>query len=294
MTFLYPGAEKWISSFHQSLLDQSDKNFNVIAFQDQVSLELFFHPLDLDIEFVAIQDASTPYEVRLKALEHLKKIDNDSLFIFNDIDDQLAPERIKSTKKIFQNEEVKFSFCDLSLMDKDGKIFTRNIWRERTPNTLSYHDFTDWNMIGFGNTAFRGSLIPQELISYIAKVTAGDWFFFYCLLKQSNEKIYFLNEDLVYYRQHDSNDAGLAGIREDRLLIEIKVKIQQFSAISSKYPDSEYGTKLSAYIKLEKFIQNRSNRLIYLAKIKEFVRSDQYWWEHIKTLEEVGLNDDKN
>jgi hypothetical protein len=289
VTFVYSGAEKWLDSYLKSLDGQTDLLFELIVFQDQVDFSKEINTKKFPVHFFSVDSHLDIYAIRLAGLKKLKEIFGDALFIFSDIDDNLNFKRVEITKSCFQTSETLLAFSDITLMDGLGNPSISNLWKDRLDSSVSSSDLQDFNMIGFGSCAMRGSFIPEEIMNYYASVGASDWYLFSCLLRDSKTKAQFIPHDLVLYRQHDENCAGLKQIDEARLLRDVSVKVRHFDALSSRYGEKADIERLDSFRKLEKFIQNIDNRLIYINKLNSAYFSHLFWWEHIKTLNEVGI-----
>jgi hypothetical protein len=290
VTFVYPGAQKWFTSYLSSLDKQTDYNFELVIFQDQEDFSNQIGTKSYRIHYFTVDEKMDLYAIRLQALKILKEKFGNDLFILSDIDDQLALTRVEVTKTYFKDTQTQMGFSDLSLMDEVGKTYLQNIWKNRIRNHVESADLKYGNMIGFGSIALRGSVIPDDILNYHASVLAADWYLFDCLLRDTKIEAIFIPYDLVLYRQHNQNSAGLKNIDESRLLHDVSVKISHFNALYLRYGKKSDLEMLESYRKLEKFIQIIDNRLIYINKLTKSYHPHLFWWEHIKTLNELGIS----
>jgi hypothetical protein len=282
-TFVYPGAEKWTPFWIQSLKAQTDSDFETVVFEDRCNFASHFLSLSKTTteHFDAVQ---TPYEVRISALAFLKKHYPDSLLIFSDIDDLSSRDRVQKSKLFFQNSKAQILIANLSLVDANGTLTSPALWTGRLPKTFDESFILDSNIAGFGNTALLSNAIPADLEPYRASVVAGDWFFFYCLLKDTKLNAQTTDDPLVLYRQHASNEAGISKLTEDRLFHGIEVILAHFNALNKRYPGEGYDLEVKQTNELKDFIQNPENRLKYLSKVNQTKTPHTFWWEDIRPL----------
>jgi len=211
VTFIYPGSEKYFSYFMESLCKQSDTNFDLIVHNDGV--EGIGKYLNLSSFPVRIVESGKKdlFGMRIWTFNYCLKNGYTHL-ILGDSDDYFATNRIEVNKELLIKYDIVVN--DVSLVNSDGVIYESRVFSRRIYHNslISFADITDYNFIGFTNSAF--SIEVLNLIndcSTNSKVV--DWFFFSILLLKGKSMI-FTTDTVSFYRRHESNIAGLRYFNE--------------------------------------------------------------------------------
>lgn len=276
LTTIYPIDDIYVTDFFESLIGQTNSNFDVIIVNDGFSalgkLKNKYNNLNI-IELPAADNIA-------KNRESLVKYAISSGYnyaIFGDIDDYFDSNRIEVSKSLLQS-------CDIVVNDLTS-FSSKNVLVEKfISNRVENHTeiplnfIMDKNIFGLSNTAIKLKGLLSEHISFPSKLIAVDWFFFSNLLL-NNKKAIFTNETLTYYRQHDGNTAGIGTINANTIVRAIKVKLIHYSFM--KENNSEYQILYEQTHKLTDWLSKKEN-------VAEYVQINlknlpvPLWWETTK------------
>jgi len=265
VTYIYPQAVKYFNDLSNSILDQTNQEFDLIVFSDQVSEKEVNKP---KLEFSLIPLEGSILEIRLKSFEILKSYDYDKI-IFIDADDTMTNDRIETVSTLLDNHALVCN--DLNLMDESGHIFKRNIWERRLNIHYKFGNtfIQDKNIVGFGNTGIRKALLNYTL-AFSAKTFAADWFIFYQILKASKCEAIFTSKCQTNYRQHNNNEAGLQPITIERVKHAIEIKKAHYVALC----DLGYNELGKEYQRILKFEETNCFELSL-----NIIPDNLFWWE---------------
>jgi hypothetical protein len=286
VSFLYPGCSEWIAPFFKSLADQSDSAFEITLFADRCDFKAVLPTSTQPVELFHLEQIHTPYQVRLAALTRLKKAYPHDVLVLADIDDLLHPARIAHTRELFDKPGTNLLFCNLLPFDTNGHVNASLSWETPTNPEITATTLFDSNIAGFGNSAIRATIIPDSLESYDFPVIAGDWFFFYCLLKDTSTVAGFHQAPLVWYRQHSSNLAGFKTLTPKQLDRSLKVVLAHFAALFQKYGEPVYDSRMKNLAKLKQRLSAPGARKRYITRMNAKPTKLGYWWSEINIYEE--------
>lgn len=231
--FIYEKASKYFDDLINSINCQSNTNFEVIIFNDDLqepnvrfkNLEVPFRVIDINNE--------TPSGIRFKALKILAELNFDS-YIFQDCDDCLSDNRIDVVKTLLEKHQLVVN--DLDIMNEVSNIIDHKIWRNRfrERQIFTCSEIENYNFVGLGNTS-----LSRNLLKFIPKppngdIIATDWFLFYSILKSSKIEGYFTSECTTIYRQHIDNTIGIARDKEIQKILASKIKHYKLIGLDSK------------------------------------------------------------
>lgn len=191
--------------------------------------------------------------------------------VFSDMDDIMAPDKVKSMSSALSKDKVVFSDVDL-FKDKASRR-TRGYFGKRIPNLVDWRFLLDKNCIGLGSSAIRRSVlfrtnIPKDII-------AVDWFLFVSVLIKRRLKARYLNKGLTYYRQYADNISGIENVTSERILKALSVKKAHYAALSNAFGDITEFKELA--LKCGSLKINNS----YLSKMKEkYSGKKPLWWQY--------------
>jgi hypothetical protein len=279
ITFLYPGAERWLESFLGSIRAQTDPGFSIIFFQDNCDLSPRVQSSEVPFRCIRLDGQLTPNQVRLSALQYLRDLCGDHLLLFADVDDLQHPRRVQTTKSRFSQTQFPIMFSDLDLVDGAGNVLREKIWSNRLGVSVTHEDLLISNCIGFGNSAMVAGAIPKDLPVSSTPVLAPDWFYFYCAMKDLNLTAGFIPEAMTFYRQHSDNQAGLTVLDHSRVDRALDVLESQFMALAERYSDRKYVALREQLTSIKNNMRNSSFRLSYVESLNKNRRSDFFWWE---------------
>jgi hypothetical protein len=200
-TTVYPGVERYLPDWYQSLRCQTDQDFQLWMSLDMLGQERVQELLGggVDAHWVVAPSGATVAQVRQQALARI--VETCSAVVLVDSDDLLEPTRVEAARAGLENSEL--AGCALCLIDQDGNDLgsTFDLPRGFTPDDI----FPRNNVFGFSNSAFRTDLL-RRCLPIPANVVLVDWFL--------ATRAWLLGATLTFdhvsrmaYRQHSRNIA---------------------------------------------------------------------------------------
>ena len=188
--------------------------------------------------------------------------DNIDFVAFCDQDDEWYPDKISKSLAAFKSEEDMLVYCDMNVVDKNGKIISDTFWFNRKNNFTSLQTLLYANTVTGAASIFRANLL-KEILPFPEKIGDAYYDHWVACVALTKGKIQYVNESLYAYYQHGNNAYGIQPfIASYRLFPEISQFLRQI-----KHP-----TILAYEIKV--FLENLDNsyyvyllRLITLTKI---------------------------
>ncbi len=272
--YIYPGIEKYLNDLIRSINNQSNKEFDIIIFNDNANnLNVLFK--DLEIHYSIVGVTGSINQIRFDSLKILRDIKSEYI-IFQDADDFMAENRIEENLKALRNYDLVVN--DLCLVNENSQIMENSYWAKRLGNDFEFDEkfLRDKNIVGLGNTSINKSLLIDPRLSFSPLPLAFDWFLFYQILELNNLKALFITSTTTYYRQHQDNIAGIKKLDFPRLKHILNVKNAHYNALSNIGFDFEK--------ELYQLNQIQVNLIDFLKfdSIKENI--NLLWWEETKNL----------
>ena len=207
VTFLYPGAEKYLNQFIHSLNNQTDNDFDIIVHNDGLkNIDFLFNKLKRPIKFFE-SGCKNLFDIRLQTFKRCKS-EGYKYIIIGDPDDYFENNRISITKGFLKDYNLVVN--DVTLINEFGQIKKEKIFSSRLDNysSIKLKDIINYNFIGFTNSAFLVDLISDDFNISNKNVIAVDWLLFTILLSKKIKAI-FTSDTVSFYRQHQNNIASL-------------------------------------------------------------------------------------
>ena len=284
LSVVYPGAERYISEFLNSLSRQTDKDFSLFLVNDGLgNIQDFLKGLDFDIQI--LEGKGSTAELRKLAIEWAISKEVETI-IFADADDYFSDNRVEVSKRMLNDYDV---VCNEILLIGEnisypipmfGKLF-----EDREEVVCA--DIVKGNCMGLSNTAVHTKNIPSCIKEIPNDIIAFDWALF-ALCLYSGAKSVFTKETKTYYRQHDNNLASPLDFSEDHIMMGVKVKKDHYRVLSSFYDEYVFlaNTFESLSLDLEK---DKALKQRYCQAVKQQGAGNLLWWDPIKSLEDFGL-----
>lgn len=229
--YVYPRIEKYLNDLIRSINNQSNKEFDVIIFNDNAkNLDGLFK--DLEIQYSIVDVTGSINQIRFNSLRIIGALKSEYV-IFQDSDDFMAENRIEENLKALRNHDLVVN--DLSLVNENSQILENSYWAKRLGNDFEFDEkfLRDKNIVGLGNTSIKKSLLMDPRLNFSALPLAFDWFLFYQIFKLNNLKALFITNTTTYYRQHQENIAGIKKLDYPRLKHVLNVKNAHYNALSN-------------------------------------------------------------
>lgn len=263
VTFFYPSITKYLPQFVATLNAQTDLNYTLVVFNDNVNIEFlsdFFE--SLLVEYYVIPVTGNPVEIRVKALEFLQ-IANFDTIIFQDSDDLMTHNRVEVLANLLSKHQ--FVVNDLDIADEDGIVYQSAFWKENFvgKSSFSYLDIFNKNFAGLSNTAVQQSILIGIDFKTRAELNVADWYVFFLMLYRHDCKGIFTSLTKTIYRQHNRNLIGINNGDQEKKEIGGQVKKSQLAALSDKLG-------VEAVLKIKNLYKDHKD-------IKS--KGSLFWWE---------------
>jgi hypothetical protein len=200
---VYPGVEPFLADWYQSVLAQTDPNFELWIASDNLSIDVAMRAMGKDVKahWVMAQPNDSPAQIRQRILAHV--IETCTSVILVDSDDMLHDSRVAAARKAIEAADL--AGCALRLVNEEGRDLglTLSLPREtEASDVLPRH-----NVFGLSNSVYRSQLL-RHCLPVPAGVDLVDWF----LATKAWLMGAVLSFDPVVrmdYRQHGANMAPI-------------------------------------------------------------------------------------
>lgn len=282
VSFVYPLIEEYLPDFFNSLNSQSIKCFDKLIFKDNFDKSLdiygyFGETMSNDEKLSVIQ-------VRLFIINYALKNKYD-LLIFCDADDIMADDRIEKIVKTYEQTQGKYGFYynNLFLLEEKIDFYQGKLMDEVT----NVSQIEKNNFLGMSHTAINLKITKNIWSEFEVndEIIAFDWYMHsYVLNKGFKGKRV---ETTTYYRIYENNIAGNTNLlTEKKLDVGIRVKKAHYKIM--KNIQGNFSVLYSKVEDLEKKLENQEFKEKYIKAINEKFSTSVFWWENIKTLDEIG------
>jgi len=281
---VYPGVEPFLGDFLQSLATQGDRDFVLFLINDGcagLDRSLAAYPLNVEVK----ESSGSPTALRKAGIAWVAAAGAE-IILFADADDYFAPNRIGLSKSRLSGHDI---ICN-ELMVVGSEIpspFGMLGTRLKEAEVISSAHILHGNCLGLSNTAIRASMIPDCLDQIPDEMIAIDWTFF-SLCLHFGAKAVFTQKTMTYYRQHGNNTAFIRPLTEEQILRGVRVKADHYRFLS-KYQGEVAPLAANFGGLLAKLTANGARRREYCRAVQRLSAPAPYWWEPIKTMEELGL-----
>lgn len=202
-TVRYPKAFCYSDDFFESLMSQTDHDFDVIVINDSCKPLVSRLKCYGTLRVYEFQAAGTLANVRQAGLDKVLAMGYKQV-IFGDFDDCFAPDRVAKIKTLLRDWDIVVNDVNLFGDRDEERYFSRRL---KDGFRIRIEDILTKNFMGFSNTAVRAECLKGIVL---ADTVAVDWYLFSRLLLKGARAV-FCAEPLTYYRQHSGNIASFAG-----------------------------------------------------------------------------------
>ncbi len=279
---VYPGIEKYLPEFFNSLSKQTDNDFILFLINDNFDgLKQFIRQSSFPVR---IKNAKGfPASLRKAGIEWLKGEGIESI-IFADADDYFSENRIETAKKLLMKNDMVFN--ELILF---GEYFPSPVPMLKTfykeEEKITDNDLVNYNCLGMSNTSVRTDKIPERMMDIPDNHIAFDWALF-ALVLHSGARAVFTEIAKTWYRQHGNNIASPSLFSDAQILRGVHVKRDHYRLFSQWYTD--YKNLAQEFTVLfEKLKTDCLAKKEYCYAVRKQFSCLQRWWEPIKPLEEL-------
>lgn len=203
--------EKFIGYFIDSILNQSEQDFELIIVDD----------CSTDKNVIEIQKFSDP---RIKLIKHnynqginaglndAFNIAKGQYFVFIASDDMLEPDHLKFTcEYLDKNKDINIVYCSLHIIDNNNQLIKKNkpsIQPDRDRFKILMELFMDGNVILSPGMVVRKDALDKIMPLDLSMLQHQDYQMHINLLMENN--IYFTAQQLVRYRQISGNQTNIS------------------------------------------------------------------------------------
>lgn len=273
VTYFYPEAIPFVTQLIEALHRQLNQDFEVIVFNDGVKdVKNYFQIDPIPVSFFDMSGSIA--SIRILSLRVLAQLKFDG-YVFLDADDSMSENRVGVARELLTKYEVVVN--DLTIINEKGNIELPSIWSSRITEGFEFNSFflNDKNIVGLGNTSIKRAVASTFLTN--RPVMAPDWYIFYQILEKRNLIAIFTSRCQTWYRQHDSNIAGIRSISKERMEKVIKVKQMHFRALEGEgYDFDDELKKTEACLK----------RMDKWHEMKVKIDVNPFWWEETNFIYE--------
>jgi hypothetical protein len=225
----YPGVEPYLPQWRNSVLAQTDKEFDLAIGLDVITpieAKEMLGP-DIDARFLTAPAGATPAGLRNHAFAQLAE-DYEGV-IMTDMDDLLQPDRVRGAKAMLSASDL--CCCAMQVMDADGRV--QGVVFD--PGAGAQNILLG-NVFGLGNTAYRSRLLKQCL-PVPANCVLMDWLMATRALA-SGATIAIDRTPQMVYRQYPNNTARiLPPFSNDQILKACELVLGHYSLALAEAPE---------------------------------------------------------
>jgi len=249
-TTVYPGVEKFLPAWYQSVKEQTDKNFDIWIGVDDLYVNEVANRFDtsLPIRWVKTVKGATPAQIRQNSIKLL--VDKYEAIVFVDSDDILEPTRISGARDTLAESDV--SGCAMRIVNEEGCDMG---YLFESPPGHPADLLARSNIYGLSNSAYRTSTlrkclpIPTGCILVDWFLATGAWVI--------DARFVFDPVARMRYRQHSNNIARvIPPFTEQQVLESTRLVLGHYSLVLSGISNIPLGKEhllSSAKANIEKF-----------------------------------------
>lgn len=272
----------------KSIQKQTLQDFTLLLFLDGISQNSIHSIYDFCTKNTIIieqqESLLSPSEIRQNIINYAYE-NNYNYLLFADFDETMEKDRIEKTLPYLQ--EYSFTYCNAHITNFNlQKIIDVNFQDlKKIPKHISELDvILDKNCIGLGGLALNLNTKTLYNLHVPKTIQSYDWFIAtHMLLNGLNGVAAY--DVFVNYRQHITSYVGTnQQLTADSLKLGIAVKkwhyhyFSQFNAI--------FHSRLQQIQELENYLEQNEKKYIKIIN-QNFNLESMWWWENIKTLEEI-------
>jgi hypothetical protein len=282
-TTVYPGVERFLSPWYESLLAQTDDDFDLYIGTDQVEPRAVLCAVghEFDAVWVAARTHSTPASVRQAGIDHiLASANRYQGIVFVDCDDVMHPTRVESARSQLQNSDV--AGCAMEIMKEDNQptgLFFGPVSPAAIPQMLATA-----NVFGMSNTAYRTDVL-REIPPSPPQCRLMDWFIATAAWVRG-ARFAFDNTPRMKYRQYGHNVARvLPPFTTEDICLATALVLDHYQLVLSRIPGMSDGIR-GQLESARADVQSFSSRVAeifdvcerYVQRLNELPAS-HIWWD---------------
>lgn len=275
LSVIYPIEDQYIVDCLLSLESQTVSGFDVILVNDGYQeFQALYHRFP-ELNIIEIETKGNIADNRAELIRVALE-DKYDYAIFGDIDDVFSKNRVQTSVLALKNYDIVVNelLCFRGNdFDSEGVIESRY----SEGSELSLGDVLEKNLFGLSNTAIRLEGMNADFAIFPQDLAVIDWYFYSKLLLHGMRAI-FTAQTVTFYRQHETNVAGLRSSRINHISRSIQVKKKHYGYLRTE--SDIFQPLYENTLRLEEFCQDPSN-LAELALFNEKNVPHPLWWEVI-------------
>jgi hypothetical protein len=291
-TTVYPGVERYLSTWYESVEAQTDSDFDIWIGVDGFTIEEVKKAMgsDLSAKWVMAAESDTPARIREKAIAQM--VDEHSVVVFVDSDDVLKPTRVQAARSFLKEYDV--NGCTMRIIDEKGAV----VGKFFTPSDVKevHSLLPKRNVFGLTNTAYRSHVL-RRCLPIPKRCVLVDWY----LITRAWASQACLSFDpkcrMIYRQYSDTMAPVLPPYTAHQILSATELVMGHYQCILSQISDSQvfYGAELeSAFDYTAKFYSTIRNFNVTLDEYVEAlneIQLDHMWWACVAhpELEEIWM-----
>jgi len=198
-TTIYPGVEKYLAVWYQSVSLQRDRDFDLWIGVDSLSVDQVIAACGskLDATWLVATDGDSPAQIRCSAIERM--VDAYAAVVFVDSDDILHPSRVEGARAALRDHDV--VACGLRIVNEEGHDL--GVTFEPLAGADLGTLLARYNVFGLSNTAYRSEIL-RRCLPFPAECVLIDWL----LATRAwamEANLYFYYTPRMAYRQYPAN-----------------------------------------------------------------------------------------
>lgn len=296
-TTVYPGVEPYLGQWYQSVLNQTDGDFDLWIGVDALTVADVVEAIGArpDATWVSARPRDTHAQVRQGALSRL--LDSCDAVVFVDSDDIMHPSRVAAARDALNTADV--SGCALRLVDEQGEALGHELTlpEGRQPTDV----LPRTNVFGLSNTVYSAPVL-QDSLPLPSQAVLVDWF----LITRAwlaGVRLSFDDQVHMDYRQHGANTARVLGpfsvaqVRQDTLRVR-----RHFDVMRTVIRDEDLAERRTLLIRtaedVARFQENMMGRPEALQRyVDELNRLSRPapWWSSVAhpALRDLWMSDEE-
>jgi hypothetical protein len=233
-TTVYPGVERFLASWHRSLREQTDGDFELWVGLHGIDAAAAAGAMggDPDAAWVVAEPTDTPGGIRGRAIDLM--VERHAAVVFVDSDDLLHPTRVAAARSALAESDL--AACALRLVDEDGEDLGVTLGLGSLPSPEAV--FPRHNIFGLSNSAYRSTLL-RRCLPIPPSAGLVDWL----LATRAwllGATMHFDPSVRMYYRQHGANMVRLVGPFDEAQIVRDAERVMHHYELITAHTDPRY------------------------------------------------------
>lgn len=293
-TTVYPGVERYLSTWYESVVTQTDTGFDIWIAVDELTIEEVRTAVGQDLsaaKWVIAAKGDSPAQIRERAIAQM--IDEYPAVVFVDSDDLLEPTRMEAARRALQRCDV--NGCAMRVIDEDGSDL--DIVFEPPDGEDSATILPRNNVFGLSNTVYRSETLRQCL-PIPSECVLVDWFLI-TRAWNAEARLSFDRVPRMAYRQHAQNTARILPLfTQQQVLLATDLVLDHYKFVLNDIPELQTRRRIeleNEYNRTRAFsisIRESTGILRQYVDTLNRMPSRHIWWSCVAhpELEEIWRN----